>query len=450
MLLAILYLQHPGISNIYIAYFDIHYRNIIRSYNQTSLLPFSFDIRCVDSYNFYMRNIKMLSLIISCAVLAFSSVAVASDDTKAEEGSGNNKPVPARISVAKRTSTRIWINIRHSESAAQSNDVKGMQLHICDRKKSVNIKKSIVPSQKTYSFGNLYPYRTYYIRARYYSKENGKYIYYPWTGSLKANTKSAHRKQILRSMNAVSKKKAVRTFATDYRLKKSKAGRRLIAYTKKLQKRYRIRYIAVDLKSGEGFASGAKNFMYSASCLKGPYVAALCKHKPGSYKRSRGMMRSTIVVSNNDTYKSLRRRYGSSCMKKLMKYSGVSSFDYRRRYTYVPVRDLGKLWVGTYWYFYSEKNRRSKACRRMYTHGYQSFIYSAMKGRFKVHAKPGWYPGGGFNVQNDAGIIMAKVAGKKRPYALAVMTSACGRHIKLRKLVRLINKVHSDIARRSK
>ena len=82
MLLAILYLQYHEISNIYIAYLDIHYRNIIQSYNQTALLPFSFDIRCVDSYNFYMRNLRMLSLIISCAVLAFSSVAVASDDTK--------------------------------------------------------------------------------------------------------------------------------------------------------------------------------------------------------------------------------------------------------------------------------------------------------------------------------------------------------------------------------
>ena len=29
-----------------------------------------------------------------------------------------------------------------------------------------------------------------------------------------------------------------------------------------------------------------------------------------------------------------------------------------------------------------------------------------MKKRWKVHAKPGWYPGGGFNVQNDAGIAL--------------------------------------------
>ena len=234
----------------------------------------------------------------------------------------------------------------------------------------------------------------------------------------------ATKKQVLSALSKVRGGKALRTFNTSYRLGRTKSGRKLIRYVKKMQRRY-------------------------GKFRKGPYVAALCKYKPWSYKKSKWNMRRTIVVSNNDTYLSLRLRYGSKVMKKLMRSSGVHSFSAARRYTYVPPRDLAKLWVSVYWYFYRDKNKVSRKCRALYTHGYQSFIYRAMKGRFRVHAKPGWFPGGGYNVQNDAGIIMAKVKGKSRPYVVCVMTSACGRHKQLRKLVRLINNVHTDMCRQA-
>ena len=40
-----------------------------------------------------------------------------------------------------------------------------------------------------------------------------------------------------------------------------------------------------------------------------------------------------------------------------------------------------------------------------------------------------------------------KVKHKSRPYVLAVMTSACGQHAKLRKLVRLVDAVHADMSK---
>ena len=259
----------------------------------------------------------------------------------------------------------------------------------------------------------------------------------------------AEKKELISALSHVKGGRVVRTFNSNYKIKRTRAGKKLIRYTKKLRRRYRkVRFVAIDIKTGEGFSFDAGKKTYSASCLKGPYVAALCKYKPRSYKKSKWNMRRTIVISNNDTYLALRLRYGSNVMKKLMRSSGVRSFKASRRYTYVPPRDLAKLWVSVYWYFYKDKNKVSEKCRALYTHGYQSFIYRAMKGKCKVHAKPGWFPGGGFNVQNDAGIIMAKVKGKSRPYVVCVMTSACGRHKQLRKLVRLINNVHTDMCRK--
>lgn len=239
----------------------------------------------------------------------------------------------------------------------------------------------------------------------------------------------------------------VRSFSSDTDISKLKSGKKLIAYVKQLRKSSVISFVVIDVNTGEGFGANPRKKMYSASCLKGPYVAALCKYKPASYKKSRGLMNSTVTVSNNGTYAALRSRYGHSPMRKLRALTKASSFDPDRKYTYIRTRDLARLWVGTYWYFYRDKNKNSIKCRRMYTHGTQSFISKGLKGRAVVHTKPGWYPGGGLNIQNDAGIVMAKYKGEYSPYIISVMTTASGQHKKLRKLVRLIDDVHRDMYR---
>lgn len=266
-----------------------------------------------------------------------------------------------------------------------------------------------------------------------------------------AQAKTKHRetkKELIKDTEKASGSK-VKSFNSKTDISKLKSGRELIAYVKKLRKSYTISFVMIDVNTGEGVCCVPKKRMYSASCLKGPYVAALNKYKPKSYKLSRSLMLQTVTVSNNDTYASLHRRYGSGPMIKMKKYSGATGFDATRKYTYIRTRDLAKMWIGTYWYFYRNKNKNSFKARRMYTHGTQSFIYRAMKGKYRVHTKPGWFPGGGFNVQNDAGVVIAKSGGEYCPYVISVMTSACGQHKKLRKLVRLIDNVHRDMYKRA-
>ena len=151
----------------------------------------------------------------------------------------------------------------------------------------------------------------------------------------------------------------VRSFNSDTDISKLSSGKALIKYVKKLRKHSVISFVVIDVNTGEGFGANPKKKMYSASCLKGPYVAALCKYKPGSYRRSKGLMRRTVTVSNNDTYASLRRKYGHGPMRKLRALTKASSFDPDWKYTYIRTRDLARLWVGTYWYFYRDKNADS-------------------------------------------------------------------------------------------
>lgn len=281
----------------------------------------------------------------------------------------------------------------------------------------------------------------YYVSVRAVNSNGAS----AWSNAAAATTAKLSRKQLLGNVRKAPGGNSIKSFNTNYKVADTGSGRALASYTKKLKADYKITYVMIDLSTGEGITCGSKNRMYSASCLKGPYVAALNKYRAGSVKKHKGLERQTIIMSNNITYAKLHSMYGSSPMKNMKKYSEVTSFASRSKYAYLPTRDLGKLWIGTYWYFYRNKNSNSDYCRSLYTHGYNSFIYKAMKGKKKVHAKPGWYPGCGYNVQNDAGIIMAKVDGSSRPYMIAVMTSACGRYSSLKTLVRKIDAVHTDM-----
>ena len=290
--------------------------------------------------------------------------------------------------------------------------------------------------------------KTYYVKVRTCKGANRS----AWSAARSLKMRALSRTDLTRIVSKASAankgKKKLKVYNSTYQPSRHKAGKRLLKYIRSMAKGNKINIVMTDLTSGDTLTYSPKRSMYSASCLKGPFVASLNKWKPRSRSSSSGSMRETIVWSNNDTYAGLRGRYGSSTMRKMHKYSGIGKGGYSTKYRFLPTRDLAKLWVGTYWYFYKDTNKNSKWARSLYTHGSNSFIYSAMKGKKKVHAKPGWYPGGSYNVRNDAGVVMAKVNGKSRPYVVAVMSSAYGQYGKLAKLVKLLDAVHTDMVKR--
>lgn len=95
--------------------------------------------------------------------------------------------------------------------------------------------------------------------------------------------------------------------------------------------------------------------------------------------------------------------------------------------------------MGTYWSYYRETNTRSAWARALYAHPLNSFIDRGLS--TPTRTKPGWYPGGGYNVQNDAGVVLSSDG----HYVLAVMSSACGQYGSLASLVRAIDAVHADM-----
>lgn len=221
----------------------------------------------------------------------------------------------------------------------------------------------------------------------------------------------------------------------------SKAGKQLKAAIKRLG-RYKLSFTMIDLKTGRGICYNPTKVLYIASSIKGPYVAAVNKYRPGSVSAGvRSTMSSTIKVSSNEGYSSLRRRFGNGIMRNMMDYCGISEKEMTstRNYPYMSSRTLAKLWVGTYWSYYRETNSRSTWARALYAHPLNSFIDRGLS--MPTRTKPGWYPGGGYNVQNDAGVVLSSDG----HYVLAVMSSACGQYGSLASLVRAIDAVHADM-----
>ncbi|WP_172136560.1 hypothetical protein [Adlercreutzia sp. ZJ473] len=204
-----------------------------------------------------------------------------------------------------------------------------------------------------------------------------------------------------------------------------------------------VGFVMIDLTTGEGVSYNANTGFYSASSIKGPYVAAVNKYRAGSVGASvRNTMYQTITVSSNEGYASLRTQFGSGPMANLQNYVGGCSFNPNDRYCYMTPKDLAKLWSGCYWYFFKDTNGNSSWCRSLYTNPSMSFIHGSLGNRHTTYTKPGWISSGSYYLaRNDAGIVMAG----NRPYVLAVMSTAYGQDAALSNLVQAIDAVHSDM-----
>lgn len=260
------------------------------------------------------------------------------------------------------------------------------------------------------------------------------------------STKSTNKtkSELIATVNKASGNKKLKAIGGSYNFN-SKAGKQLKSAIKSLKK-YKLSFVMIDIKTGKGISYSPNKVQYIASSIKGPYVAAANKYHPNKVtSKWKKTMSSTIKVSSNEGYSKVRKKFGHSTMKKMMKYCGISSKEmkWNRNYPYMSSKTLAKLWIGTYWYFYKDTNKNSKWARGLYKHPLNSFIDKGLS--TPTRTKPGWYPGGGYNVQNDAGIVLVN----GHPYVLAVMSSACGQYKKLSKLVKAIDAVHTDMIKQA-
>lgn len=206
-----------------------------------------------------------------------------------------------------------------------------------------------------------------------------------------------------------------------------------------------VGFVMMDINTGKGISSNADASFYSASTVKGPYVASLYDKVFGDSTSASAPWYQTLndacVWSDNDAYYTLRRAFGSEAFASWLYEAGVDAGKASTNYTRFTPRELGKLWLRMYDYFGSA-GAAGQQMSGLFSHSYYSSIYNELGGQYEVRSKPGWYPyDPGYTATNDAGIVYAGGG----PYLVVVLSDAPVRLDLTQTLVRALDAVHASI-----
>lgn len=153
---------------------------------------------------------------------------------------------------------------------------------------------------------------------------------------------------------------------------------------------YNLGFIMVDIKSGKGIAYDPDRVFYSASTIKGFYVASMTYFYPESFEYYADTIESVLVYSDNSNYEYLWGTYGTYCIKKWAEMAGVKDVDLSELYTEYSARDLAKLWLLNYAYF--ESKSVPKSLPKLYETPEINRIHAVLGSKYRTRSKAGWIP----------------------------------------------------------
>lgn len=206
---------------------------------------------------------------------------------------------------------------------------------------------------------------------------------------------------------------------------------------------YSTGFLLYDLNSGGGISYHADESYYSASAIKGPYVAWLVQAYPEAADILYDTIQNTIHWSSNDDYETLITLYGNTEFYNWTAGLGCADIAMTGEwYPAVSAREFAVLWSSIYDYFMSESC--DPDIREFYNGTLASAIYETLGEEYTVYSKAGWIGEGlgtYYNVQNDAGIVLKEDA----PYVLVVLSDAYGRLDLLDNLVSVLDLAHTAL-----
>ncbi len=202
---------------------------------------------------------------------------------------------------------------------------------------------------------------------------------------------------------------------------------------------YDAGFVMVDIKTGQGVACNPYGSFYSASTIKGPYVASIVSMDPSTAWSWGATMEQTIRVSSNEGYEALRNAFGGYPMSLWCMQAGVDPSMASTWYPYYSARDLVKLWSVNYEFFNSSAN--GGLAGSWYTSSWNSMIHEDLGYWYDTQTKPGWTPWSYLPATNDAGIVWAG----DRPYLVAILTSVPSNFSYLHDIIWAIDGAHNEM-----
>lgn len=197
----------------------------------------------------------------------------------------------------------------------------------------------------------------------------------------------------------------------------------------------------MDLRTGKGLCCNIDYRSFSASTIKGPYVASVFSESLNGdiavINSMYGLFSSVIAQSSNSAYTSLRNQFGSLGFSNWLQQAGVSASLSTQNYVYLSARELGKMWLQIYSDF--SKNASGSLLSSLFSHSHNSAIFSVLGSRYPVCTKPGWNYPGVKAATNDAGIVYSN----EGDYLMVILSSAPMRFDMVKNLVGVLDSAHS-------
>lgn len=106
---------------------------------------------------------------------------------------------------------------------------------------------------------------------------------------------------------------------------------------------YKTGFIIYDVKTKKGIAYNHNERFYSASTIKGPYVASLTEQNINAKSDYYNTIRGVLTYSSNDGYHLLRNVYGSGYLMNWVSQTGLEQSLAQIWYPYISANELAKL-----------------------------------------------------------------------------------------------------------
>ena len=208
-----------------------------------------------------------------------------------------------------------------------------------------------------------------------------------------------------------------------------------------LEEYYTVGFMMINLYTGEGVAYNPDADYYSASAIKGPYVASLVSAKPELKDSMKNTLSEIVMYSENEEYSNLRRTQGGVCLSDWYAASGIDSSAFTNyNYPRVSARILAKLWVHNYYFFNTDEN--GMAIRDWYVDPINSAIdFSIGNSSTRIESKAGWICEDKYIASNDAGIIYPS---KGAPYIISICSDVPSNLERLEPLCRILRNIYEE------
>ena len=203
---------------------------------------------------------------------------------------------------------------------------------------------------------------------------------------------------------------------------------------------YTMGFIMMDLKTGEGIFFNPEKTYYSASSTKSSFVVSLAAERPDVADRRARELAMIAVNSDNDTYFMLEYDYGQDIHVNYAASVGVDLVMDEGGFADVSAEDLTRLWLADYSYF--QTGEKGELVGSWFETPTYSAIVPVVGDKYVSRTKPGWIGGMLHNSSIDAGIVYED----GHPYVIAVMSDFPSYLEDLEETVALLAEIHEDMS----